>query len=573
MKKKVSLLLLLSSSLVLAACTGGETSAPASSGKESGTSSATSSSANLSSAPSSTSESSSSTEESSSSTDTMSAKEAWEKAWAKDYSNATSAYAESIHTAGEGNSDENIVSEYNFDGYNVIYDVDYASTENPYLYYHDYQGANYLYFADDGHGAAWLNKGYHDAPLAVDNTYFDLATAIKAFKNVDYSKVRYGLEDKPLFFITDEATIADLATAAYHFNSLGQPFLTSIAYFAIAISSDATLSAITAFDTYGQYYSASTASVQAIGTTAAPVADKLPAAPTAETVKTYAEWSGTAPWVETHVTSLNLAPATEGASLTLEQETTLELKGSFLPATANTMLLEATSSDEDKVSVTPSTVSGQYTVSALHEGEADIVLSDSVSKVVSNKIHVTVKGLPVSKQTGLVNQIRFDKMDSTGTFTCLEQVKNAGALSAKALDAASTSLAYPSTSGTNHYLYDDEKAITLETGTAWDHNDAGLVFENETAWKGISFYYGLVFEAHKANISTITATIFVSDDGTTWTKEKDWTAEFLAAASGINPKLFDLAFATPHKDVKVEFDSNFVGKNVSIATQEINFYR
>lgn len=566
MKKNISLLLTMSSSLALAACTGGVASSVTPTSKDGGSTSNVA----LSSAPASSPASDSGE---SSTSEGVDAKQAWETAWAKDYSNATSYYAESIHTTGEGNSDENMVYEYNFSDYNVIYDINYAAPEDPYLYYHDYQNENYMYFADNGHGAAWLKKGFHDVPLGVDNTYFDLRLAIKAFQKLDYSKVHYGLEDKPLFFITDEATIATLANEAYHFNSLGTPFASSIAYFAVAINSDLTLSSITAFDTYGQYYSAATVSVTAIGTTAAPVADKLPAAPTADTVKTYAEWSGTTPWVETHVTSLTLATAVDGASLTLDQETSLELKGSFLPADANTMLLEATSSDESKVTVTPSTVAGQYTVNGLHEGEADIVLSDSVSKVVSNKIHITVKGLPVSKQSGLVNQIRFDSLATDGTFKTLEQVKNAEALTAKAFDVATTSLAYPSTSGTNHYLYDDEKAVTLETGTAWDHNDAGLVFENATAWKGISFYYGLVFDSHKANISTIKASLYVSDDGTTWTLEKDWTSEFLATVSGINPKLFDFAFAAPHKDVKVEFDSDFVGKNVTLWAQEINFYR
>jgi hypothetical protein len=563
MKNKASVLLLLSTSLLVSACTNPTLSNSASSPVSEGSSS--SSKGVLS--------SSSSSSSSASSSDLLTAEEAWKRAFALDYSNATSSYAESIHTAGEGNSDENIVTEYNFNGYNVIYDTESTSASNAYLYYHDYENKNYLYFADDGHGAGWLEKGYHDVPLAVDNTYFDLKTAIAAFKNLDYKNVRYGLEDKPLFFVTDETAIASLAQAAYHFNSLGTPFVENIAYFAIAISNDCVLSSITAFDSYGQYYSSSTAAVQAIGTTVNPVADKLPAAPTAETVKTYAEWSGTEPWVETHVTSLTLETAVAGASLELEQEATLELKGSFLPEKANTMLLEAQSSDESKVTVTPSATSGNYTVTGLHEGEADIRLSDSLSKVVSKAVHIKVKGLKTSAQTGLVNQIRFDKMASDGTFTCLEQVKGASAISAKALDVASTSIAYPSTSGTNHYLYDDEKAVTLETGTAWDHNDAGLIFANDGAWKGISFYYGLVFDSHKANLDTVTAQIFVSDDLTSWTLEKDWTAEFKATVSGLNPKLFDLAFATPHKDVKVEFDSNFVGKNVMIATQEINFYR
>src|SRR5574344_1196986 len=136
MKNKASVLLLLSTSLLVSACTNPTLSNSASSPVSEGSSS--SSKGALS--------SSSSSSNSASSSDLLTAEEAWKRAFALDYSNATSSYAESIHTAGEGNSDENIVTEYNFNGYNVIYDTESTSASNAYLYYHDYENKNYLYF-------------------------------------------------------------------------------------------------------------------------------------------------------------------------------------------------------------------------------------------------------------------------------------------------------------------------------------------------------------------------------------------------------------------------------------------
>ncbi len=140
----------------------------------------------------------------------ISAKELWDLALEKDYSNSTTY---SIASSSEGDGYPTYI--YNYDGYNVVHDYtyNYMYGETIYSFYHDYEGESHLYFEDEGNGDAWLSKGYHDAPLGIENSYFDVMYMQEVLKEVEYSDIMY----TGLYYITDETVMAELNQTLFLF--------------------------------------------------------------------------------------------------------------------------------------------------------------------------------------------------------------------------------------------------------------------------------------------------------------------------------------------------------------------
>ena len=89
---------------------------------------------------------------------------------------------------------------------------------------------------------------------------------------------------------------------------------------------------------------------------------------------------------------------------------------------------------------------------------------------------------------------------------------------------------------------------------------------------GISFYYGLQWNADKNNIDWLTqAEIQVSTDGVVWTMAVDILDEIVENVSSNNVKLLEAEFA-PTTYVRVLLKSNMVGKDFRFCTTQMNFY-
>ena len=119
-----------------------------------------------------------------------------------------------------------------------------------------------------------------------------------------------------------------------------------------------------------------------------------------------------------------------------------------------------------------------------------------------------------------------------------------------------------------------ERAFMFKPGGNWDEMEADLIFdagEGQTL-KGLGFEYGLLFAHNEENLSFWEAFVEVSDDGTEWVEEEDWTEEFRANASGSHLRLHEVEFASAHRYARIRIDGNFTGKSVWVATQAVTLY-
>lgn len=494
----------------------------------------------------------------------ISAKELWDLALEKDYSNSTTY---SIASSSEGDGYPTYI--YNYDGYNVVHDYtyNYMYGETIYSFYHDYEGESHLYFEDEGNGDAWLSKGYHDAPLGIENSYFDVMYMQEVLKEVDYSDIMY----TGLYYITDEEAMEQLNQTLFLFEDR------YIEYCCIAINeSSQCFDSIIGFVNYDDDQNYVECSIYDIGNTTFTDA-ALPLKPNSENVKTYAEYKGEEPWVETHVTSLNLQTLEENVSLTLDLDETLLLKVDYLPLEANTMLLTPVSENEDVVLIDYASETRTYEVYGLHQGKANVYILDEVSGVISNKLEITVNGVKEPAREDVVNDITFRTISLVdGSVSYIDNVTGASLVEFTLDGNGNTDIRAHASNSLLELVRPSESAVLyFEPGQGGANNpEAYLDIDTlDNQIDGLSFYYGLPFEDHLNNINFISAKIYTSSDGNDYTLAYDFSEEYRNNVSVYNMSLFEYNFDTLQRYVRIEFDTNFIGKNVWTIIQGLRLYK
>ncbi len=491
--------------------------------------------------------------------------EAWEAALQADYSNMTTYYMMST-------SDYPVYTFY-VDGYSIVRDDSffamYGYTE--YMYYHDYNGESYLYFEDEGNGDAWLDKGYHDAPLGMHNTYLDYPYMIDVMKNVPWSTINYGAEGNPIYYVTDPDAVSELTASFLGF--LGFDFFEP-AYFGFSVLGGY-VDSIVIFDDYGDNANSVSCSIltDTIGTTVVPSDAVLPPEPSESNVRTYADYKGEDPWVEVPVTSIELAPVDPDQSLTITVGSSFEADYKLLPEGANVAIPSCSSSDE-AVALIGFNDNGTLTVYANGIGTADVYVTDLDTGIESNKLTITVVGDVPTITLEPVAELTFSEVNDDLSVTCANSVENGLDVKAFTGDAENLVVDYPT--GGDSPLAEDvfTRIVTWKPGQNVGHVESTLGFDagEGHSFKALAFEWGLLFESHEANLDWVEARIEVSDDGEAWTLDTDWTAEFKSKASGNHTRLFEHELSAEHRYVRIVFDSGFIGKPCWVATQGVTLY-
>ena len=493
--------------------------------------------------------------------------EDWNKALEGDYSNLTTHYATSF-------SDFPVYTFYT-QGYKIVRDDSFYATYGytEYMYYHDYQGDSYLYFEDEGNGEAWLKDGYHGADLRMQNTYLDYQYMVEALKAIDYSDIEFAPQGLPIYYITAEDLVEAFTFDAFAFLAWDS-FLPI--YYGFTVDTElGIIASVVAFDGYEEenpnYISASLTD-DSYGLTEVPLDATLPPEPNEQNVRTYADYKDEEPWVETHVTSINLAAVAPEQSLTIGVGTSFEADFTYLPEDANTVLFIPMSSDETKVTIEHN-FEGTLTVSGLGVGEADVYVVDDITGIISNKLHVTVIADQSEITLDPVAELTFQEKQASGLVTNENAVAGGLTIATSTSDPETVDVDY--IMSTDNLGFDPmERAFMFKPGGNWDEMEADLIFdagEGQTL-KGLGFEYGLLFAHNEENLSFWEAFVEVSDDGTEWAEEEDWTEEFRANASGSHLRLHEVEFESAHRYARIRIDGNFTGKSVWVATQAVTLY-
>ncbi|MGM9813362.1 MAG: Ig-like domain-containing protein [Candidatus Enteromonas sp.] len=570
MKQTRGLLLLsVAAALTLAAC-----GAPSSSSSESTGSSLEepSSSTNDSTAsePSSSDPTSSDTGTSEDSTDSSSSinfGNRLAKAMEKDYSNLTA----SVYSVYDNGEFEELYYEFYVDNWFISYNPDMVQMgADPYLFYHDYEGENYLYFEADNPNdpnskAGWLKSGqYESIQYAYPNAYFDMVTFLE---EVDPSTATY---QGGLYVISDPEVVAGLNSTVF-----STFWNNDIQYVTILLSNDGYLSKIIGLEELED----DTDSVQIqfgdIGTTTTPLGVELPPVPSEDNVMEYWEYKGwDGPWVDTYPSSVTLTPKSqyENDVLTMEIEDVVQATYSWLPEDANqakdwtlhstdpsvaTINFDYDDKDGNKIVKIQGVSAGDCEVYVTARGEQG---KDKGAE--SNHIHVHVKDLADQNLEGMKYQLNFNGLLEDGTLSVRNALKNGLPVTAKA-NKAQLIAGYSD-------LFVDTQTLMLNDSQLGD-GDAMASFDfDDQQVSSISLYYGLYYAndaVNKSNVKRIA--IETSNDGENWTSI-DVTEEVLSLISANNKKLLEKSFA-PASKVRIVQETNMVGKPLRFSFDEVCF--
>ena len=389
----------------------------------------------------------------------------------------------------------------------------------------------------------------------------------EVLKEVEYSDIMY----TGLYYITDETVMAELNQTLFLFEDR------YIEYCCIAINeSSQCFDSIIGFVNYDDDQNYVECSIYDIGNTTFTDA-ALPPEPNSENVRTYAEYKGEDPWVETHVTSLNLQTLEENASLTLDLDETLLLKVDYLPLEANTMMLTPVSENEDVVLIDYASETRTYEVYGLHEGKANVYILDEVSGVISNKIEITVNGVKAPTREDVVNDITFRTISLVdGSVSYIDNVTGASPVEFSLDDNGNTDIRAHASNSLLQLVRPSESAVLyFEPGQGGANNpEAYLDIDTlDNQIDGLSFYYGLPFEDHLNNVNFISAKIYTSTDGNEYTLAYDFSDEYRSNVSIYNMSLFEYNFDSLQRYVRIEFDTTFIGKNVWTIIQGLRLYK
>lgn len=474
-----------------------------------------------------------------------------------DYSNMTvSAYMS--YDIGMGIEEESYL-EYVYKGYTVI---DTGAEEDPYLFYHDYQGESYLYFEDNyGTGDAWLNKGMSDAPLGLENTYFSMDYSLK------YLNASDAVYASGFYIISDPEVIQTLNTTMFYF-----AWFNDIEYVMINVNEGyiTQIIGLCSIDNDEEFVKIQ---LGYFGETTF-YDDSLPPAPSANNVKTYYEYTGTTPTPDIYIESLKLdlvgsVSSDETADVILDLEKTAEVAASYLPEDANHKDLTWHTTDEKIVEVTSNMTTGHRTLKAVGAGTAEVYVTAQGENglVKSNSIKVRVNPLPQQNKENCVYDFTFANVLEDGTVLANNKVEtNATHVitsnRAGVRDGKYSTIFEP----TKQILYLDPLSTDFSKPSG-----AEVVFNfDDQQVSSISLYYGLMYSSHVPYLSRISsAKIMTSNDGVTWA-EIDILEEIKENISSSYKKLMEHEFE-PASIVKIRLESNMVGNQFFFCMDDLAF--
>lgn len=475
-----------------------------------------------------------------------------------DYSNMTVSAMLSYDMMGMG-IEEEYFTEYVYKGYTII---DTGDVEDPYMFYHDYQGESYLYFEDNyGTGDAWLNKGMSDAALGLENTYFSMEYSLK------YLNASDAVYASGFYIISDPEVVQTLNTTMFYFAwfndieyimiNVNEGYITQIIGLCSIDNDEEFVKIQLGYFGETTFYDAS-----------------LPPAPNANNVKTYYEYTGTTPTPDIYIESLKLdlvgsVLSDETADVILDLEKTAEVAVSYLPEDANHKDLIWHTTDDKIVEVTSNMTSGHRTLKAVGVGTAEIYVTAQGENglVTSNSIKVRVNPLQQQNKEDCVYDFTFANVLEDGTVLANNKVEtNATHVitsnRAGVRDGKYSTIFEP----TKQILYLDPLSTDFSKPSG-----AEVVFNfDDQQVSSISFYYGLMYSSHKSYINRISsAKIMTSNDGVTWA-EIDILPEIQENISSSYKKLMEHEFE-PASIVKIRLESNMVGNQYFFCMDDMAF--
>ena len=455
-------------------------------------------------------------------------------------------------------------TETNYDGYSIIYDGVTAGEEQAPLFYHDYENESYLYFEDNyGHGDAWLKNGRGDAPLGIENTYFNY----DALAEIDVSTAQY---QSGLYFIVDLESINAIVEKL--FSSVALVNSNDVTGLSFKVTGDYVTSINAICDDYGTYYSRLT--LNSFGETTYPD-DSLPTAPNAQNVKTWYEYSGETPVVDVPVTSLSIAPLS-GQPTTLEIEGTTELVSTISPADATDKTLSWKSSNEEVATVDFSFTQGNAIVTAVAAGTAKIYVEHTNkdnSVIKSNEITITVNAVQVETISGdKVYDLSFDSI--TGENEKQEVVLHNAVNNGLPVVATGENLKLSDSNYGDHSFDPNIELLTFDPSQI-NKNPNVIEFNfDDQQVSGIAFYYGLLFANQESNVKWLSKAV-IETKGDEENAERTVVYDFLevikSKISGENLNLLQKEFA-PTSHLRITIDCSNLGNPISFSTNAFRLY-
>ena len=477
---------------------------------------------------------------------------ALEEALNSDYSNAT-IYVEQVYPLYEGGElFEEYTYELNYEGYTIIQNLDNPDLDD--LYYHDYEGESHLYFADNyGTGEAWLSHGYNDAPLALENVYFSTKVALEEL-NADDATYAAGS-----YIIEDPEVVANLNMTVFLF-----AWYIDVDYVSITVSDGKLYRILGMTDESDDIFVRVTFSE--IGTTT--YTGTLPEKPNADNVKTYAEYTGIDPTPDVPMTSLTVDFVDDQEDGVIEIEEEIEIKRTYLPENATNTSVQWVSANPNIATIDYSFTSGQAVITGVAEGTTE-VYAISENQIESNHLTITVNPLAQSTLENCLYEFTFSSLNEDNSVTVVNQLANGKTAQVLANKAS----VYSGANGDNVFTADDTLLVLNPSKQGGDLAGAYVSYNfGYQQVSGISFYYGLQWNADKNNLSWLTqAEIQVSTDGAVWTTAVNILDEIKANVSSNNVKLLEAEFA-PTTYVRVLLKSNMIGKDFRFSTTQMNFY-
>lgn len=488
-----------------------------------------------------------------------------EMALEKDYSNMTVEVV-SVYDGGEQSE---AYYEYYYNDYIVVYSPDVAEMGyDPYSFYHDYNGENYLYFTADRPNdptstAAWLKEGYVDTiKYDIKYAYFDMDELLN---NVDPKDAVY---QSGMYIISDAEVVSGLNQTLF-----GTFFFNDIEYVVLNVGNDGYLSQVIGLQELDNEDDFVQIKFGYIGETTVPTT--LPEAPNETNVMEYWQYKGwDGPYVETYVDSLTLTPnkALDNDVLVMEIEEVVQAIYTFEPANANQAKDWRLHSTNENVAVINFDYDGpngekRVKITAVGEGDAEVYIrargqSGIDTGVESNHISVHVNPIQEQNLEGMVYDLTFTGLTSDGTLGVANALNNNLPVSATTTKASINS--------GNSDLFGNDQTLLLnpgENGTG----SATVTFDfDDQQVSSISLYYGLYWPADMTNASWInTITLDTSNDGVEW-NSLDIKDEVLHNISSENFKLLEKEFA-PASKVRISITSGFVGKAFRFSFSRVAF--
>lgn len=462
------------------------------------------------------------------------------------------------------NDDMGIMEEYFqeviYEGYTIIPPL---SDGDPALYYHDYNGESYLYFADNyGNGDAWLKNGAYDMPLGVENTYFSWDYSVKY---LDASKASYSAG---YYVIADSDAIKTLNETMFRF-----AWFNDVEYVTLMVADGHVTSIVglCSLENDKEYVKIKMGNFGNTGYTGS-----LPEAPNKDNVKTYYEYSGTEPIVDKYISSLTVA--VEGTSVSdsefdviLDIDKTQEVSVSYLPEDANKTDITWHSSNEDVVKVDYHNTSKHRTLVALKEGTSEIYATAKDANgndVVSNKLKVKVNPVAEQNKEGCVYDFNFVNIAN-------DYVIATNNIDTKATHEIQANRAVLRASDSVENRFESGRQLLCLNPLDTDFSKPSgsyVVFNfDDQQVSSISLYYGLIYSGHSSYLSKVNqAKILVSNDGENWTEAYDFLDEMKANISSSNKKLLETSFA-PSSYVKIFMGASSVGNQFLFAMDNVAF--